>query len=105
MISRPDAIFKVGGVGAAPGDLPHFSPSENGSSPVSLYERRRRVMSQATSCPMLLEDLAHTIGDTWTDRFGDWVRNELIWYAASFTFHLLGLSALLLLGNFTAADH
>ena len=59
-------------------------------------------MSQATSSPMLLEDLAHAIGDTWADRFGDWVRNELIWYAASFTFHLLGLSALLLLGNFTA---
>ena len=31
----------------------------------------------------------------------DWVRTELIWYAGSFTVHLLGLSLLLLMGNFT----
>jgi hypothetical protein len=34
-------------------------------------------------------------------RFMDWVRTELIWYAGSFTVHLLGLSLLLLMGNFT----
>jgi hypothetical protein len=33
-------------------------------------------------------------------RFMDWVRTELVWYAGSFTFHLLGLSLLLLMGNF-----
>ena len=59
-------------------------------------------MSQAMSNPMLMEDFAHAIGDTWADRVWDWVRTELIWYAASFTFHLLGLSALLLLGNVAA---
>ncbi len=30
-------------------------------------------------------------------RFMDWVRTELVWYAGSFTFHLFGLSLLLLI--------
>lgn len=34
--------------------------------------------------------------DTLGARFMDWVRNELVWYAGSFTFHLLLLSTLLL---------
>ncbi|MGA2034782.1 MAG: prenyltransferase/squalene oxidase repeat-containing protein [Thermoguttaceae bacterium] len=34
-------------------------------------------------------------------RFMDWVRTELIWYAGSFTIHLLGLALLLLLGSFS----
>ena len=37
--------------------------------------------------------------DTLAERFMEWVRTELIWYAGSFTFHLLLLSSLLLLGN------
>ena len=37
--------------------------------------------------------------DTLSERFMEWVRTELIWYAGSFTFHLLLLSSLLLLGN------
>ena len=40
--------------------------------------------------------------DTLADRFMEWVRTELIWYAGSFTFHLLLLSSLLLLGNVAA---
>ena len=35
--------------------------------------------------------------DSLTARFMDWVRTELVWYAGSFTFHLLGLSLLLLM--------
>ena len=41
-------------------------------------------------------------GDTLAERFMEWVRTDLIWYAGSFTFHLLLLSSLLLLGNVTA---
>lgn len=40
--------------------------------------------------------------DTLGARFMEWVRTELVWYAGSFTFHLLGLSILLLLGNFAS---
>jgi hypothetical protein len=37
-------------------------------------------------------------------RWNDWVRTELVWYAASFTLHLVGLSGLLLLGNFATGQ-
>ena len=36
--------------------------------------------------------------ETLSARFMDWVRTELVWYAGSFTLHLLALSVLLLLG-------
>ena len=39
------------------------------------------------------------------ERFLDWVRTELVWYAGSFSFHLLGLSVLLLLPNFGGSDN
>ena len=37
--------------------------------------------------------------DTLSERLADWMRTELIWYAASFTFHILLIASLLLLGN------
>jgi hypothetical protein len=37
---------------------------------------------------------------TWTERFNEWVRTELVWYAGSFTLHLLALSILLLFGSY-----
>jgi hypothetical protein len=37
--------------------------------------------------------------DTLAGRFMEWVRYELVWYAGSFTLHLLGLSLLLLIPN------
>jgi hypothetical protein len=38
--------------------------------------------------------------ETWAAQFQDWVRAELVWYAGSFSFHLLALSLLLLLPGF-----
>jgi hypothetical protein len=40
--------------------------------------------------------------ETFSERFMDWVRTELVWYAGSFTVHLLALSMLLLVGNVAA---
>ncbi|MEI8372032.1 MAG: prenyltransferase/squalene oxidase repeat-containing protein [Planctomycetota bacterium] len=37
--------------------------------------------------------------------FVDWVRTELVWYAGSFSFHLLALSVLLLLPNFGGGNN
>jgi hypothetical protein len=37
--------------------------------------------------------------DSMQARFLEWVRTELVWYAGSFTIHLLGLSMLLLIPN------
>jgi hypothetical protein len=37
--------------------------------------------------------------ETLSERFMDWVRTELVWYAGSFSFHLLLLSILLLMPN------
>jgi hypothetical protein len=57
-------------------------------------------MSQLVSSAMLPGVLGEPDdGDTWRARFSDWARTELVWYAGSFTIHLLGLSTLLLLGN------
>jgi hypothetical protein len=39
--------------------------------------------------------------DSFSARLIDWVRAELIWYAGSFTVHLMGLALLLLAGSFT----
>jgi hypothetical protein len=36
------------------------------------------------------------------ERFYGWVQTEFVWYAGSFSFHLLGLAALLLLGSVAA---
>jgi hypothetical protein len=38
--------------------------------------------------------------ETLSEQFMDWVRTELVWYAGSFSFHLLALSLLLLLPSF-----
>jgi hypothetical protein len=43
--------------------------------------------------------------ETRWERFTDWVRTELVWYAGSFSFHLLALSVLLLLPNFSHQDN
>ena len=39
------------------------------------------------------------------ERFMDWVRTEFVWYAGSFSFHLVALSVLLLLPNFARLDN
>jgi hypothetical protein len=43
--------------------------------------------------------------ETLSERFMEWVRNELVWYAGSFSFHLLALSALLLFPTFGNQDN
>ncbi|MEI8372683.1 MAG: hypothetical protein WCJ35_07595, partial [Planctomycetota bacterium] len=43
--------------------------------------------------------------ETLSERFMDWVRTELVWYAGSFSFHLLALSALLLMPTFGNHDN
>jgi hypothetical protein len=42
--------------------------------------------------------------ETLWERFADWVRTELVWYAGSFSFHLLALSMLLLLPAVAGRD-
>ena len=49
---------------------------------------------------MVEEDLEE--GDTFSERFMDWVRTDLVWYAGSFTAPLAGVVILLLLGNVAA---
>jgi hypothetical protein len=58
-------------------------------------------MSLAMSNSTLLDDLGE-YEESWKERFDDWVRTELVYYAGSFTFHLLALSLLLLMGNVAA---
>ena len=48
------------------------------------------------------EDELYEDDDSLVGRFMEWVRTELVWYAGSFTVHLLGLSLLLLMGNFAS---
>ncbi len=57
-------------------------------------------MAETTDNPLPLEHEDPLQEETLWQRFKDWVRTELVWYAGSFSFHLLGLSLLLLLPNF-----
>src|SRR5271157_5963582 len=54
--------------------------------------------------PVLVEEELFQEETRW-ERFMDWVRTELVWYAGSFSFHLLALSILLLLPNFANQDN
>ncbi len=56
-------------------------------------------MVQTTSNATLLEDRRGEYSETWSERFMEWFQTEFVWYAGSFTFHLLAISALLLLGE------
>ena len=55
-------------------------------------------MSQDLENPVEVEEYLEA-EDTLSVRFMDWLRTDLIWYAGSFTAHLLGLSLLLLMGS------
>ena len=59
-------------------------------------------MAEAANNPQQLPEEELYQEDSLAERFMEWVRTELIWYAGSFTFHLLLLSSLLLLGNVAA---
>jgi hypothetical protein len=55
-------------------------------------------MADATNTPAQVEGEEQFAEETLSERFSDWVRTELVWYAGSFTVHLLALSLLLLVG-------
>ena len=55
-------------------------------------------MADAVINPVPVEGEGQFAEETLSERFMDWVRTELVWYAGSFTVHLLGLSLLLLVG-------
>ena len=57
-------------------------------------------MAQDLENPALVEE--NQEGETFSERFMDWVRADLVWYAGSFTAHLLAMSLLLLMGNMAA---
>ncbi len=57
-------------------------------------------MAETANNPVPVEDEDQLQEETLSERFMDWVRTELVWYAGSFSFHLLALSILLLLPNF-----
>jgi hypothetical protein len=57
-------------------------------------------MAQTANDLLPVEDEDQFQEETLSERFMDWVRTELVWYAGSFSFHLLALSVLLLLPNF-----
>ena len=61
-------------------------------------------MADATNTPVPVEGEEQFVEETLSERFMDWVRTELVWYAGSFTIHLLGLSLLLLVGFSTHQD-
>ncbi len=56
-------------------------------------------MAETANNPLPVEDEDQLQEETLSERFMDWVRTELVWYAGSFSFHLLVLSLLLLLPN------
>ena len=63
-------------------------------------------MAETASNPLPVEDEEDQLQEeTLSERFMDWVRTELVWYAGSFSFHLLALSILLLLPNFSQEDN
>ena len=55
-------------------------------------------MAEAALNPLPVEGEEQFAEETLSERFMDWVRTELVWYAGSFTIHLLALSLLLLVG-------
>ncbi len=57
-------------------------------------------MANTANNPLPVEDEDRLQQETLSQVFMDWVRTELVWYAGSFSFHLLALSVLLLLPNF-----
>jgi hypothetical protein len=57
-------------------------------------------MAETANNPLPAADEDQFQKETLWGHFMDWVRNELVWYAGSFSFHLLALSVLLLLPNF-----
>jgi hypothetical protein len=62
-------------------------------------------MAETANNPLPVEDEVQFQEETLSERFMDWVRTELVWYAGSFSFHLLALSVLLLLPNFGSQDN
>ena len=62
-------------------------------------------MAEAANNPLPLEDEDQFQEETLSERFMDWVRTDLVWYAGSFSFHLLLLSMVLLLPNFSNQDN
>ncbi len=56
-------------------------------------------MANELENPVLVEEEELDQEDTLSERFMDWVRTELVWYAGSFTFHLLLISSLMLFGS------
>ena len=62
-------------------------------------------MAETANNPLPLEDEDQFQEETLSERFMDWVRTELVWYAGSFSFHLLALSMVLLLPNFSNQDN
>jgi len=61
-------------------------------------------MAETANNPLPVEDEDQFQEETLSERFMDWVRTELVWYAGSFSFHLLALSVLLLLPNITSRE-
>ncbi len=62
-------------------------------------------MAETNNKPTPVVDEDQVQKETLSERFMDWVRTELVWYAGSFSLHLLGLSLLLLLPNFGGGDN
>ena len=52
-------------------------------------------MASDLACAVM-DETAYEEDDSLAERIADWARTELVWYAGSFTIHLLGLSLLLL---------
>ncbi len=65
---------------------------------LTYFERRVAIMAEATLTAVPIEGEEEPQEETLSERFMDWVRTELVWYAGSFTIHLLALSVLLLFG-------
>ena len=56
-------------------------------------------MAEAVVHPVAVEEEGRFDDDPLAARLMEWVRAELVWYAGSFTMHLVGLSLLLLVPN------
>jgi hypothetical protein len=62
-------------------------------------------MAEVANNPSPIEDEDQFQEETLSERFMDWVRTELVWYAGSFSFHLLALSVLLLLPSISGQEN
>ena len=62
-------------------------------------------MAATANNPLPVDSEVPLQEETLWQRFLDWVRTELVWYAGSFSFHLLALSVLLLLPNVGQQDN